>query len=767
MSKNPKKAFCFRYYVILAWVLFLFFPGGVAHTSDKSNPPGKEEKPLLRDAESHPEIVLENPAINSHTAPVDTTVTYNAYNALTPPYSSNVNTDSLRLYGNYSGRVPGYFTYNRIIFHPQRLFFPGEKIDTIVTDNVIVGGAPAGPYVWQFRVGVPGGTGIFGSNTVIERSRQVGNYMYVFDVCFGDLNNDGHMDIILARYDGCNIIWYGRGSRKFSDGREIACYEYNLSIALGDLDGDGNLDLFVSRGSSAYVVLSSSASSAPTYSIASQSSAAAIGDLDGDGDLDVFTAGQNHILINDGNGVLTVWQSLGGPGSTRVALGDLDSDGDLDAFTATGSRELPFAPEPRETKNQKQGADWANRVWLNNGSGIFSDSGQLLGNLNSNDIDLGDLDGDGDLDACVGNCGGVDKVWLNDGCGVFSDSGQALNTESSQTRSVSLGDLDGDGDLDILFGIWGGASSSVWMNRGNGVFFLLQKLPLGGTVASEIGDLDGDGDLDVYIVCHASVGYNLIYYNQDKIICDFNNDYNVDIFLRNQNDGTNQIWYMDRTTMSGQDPVLIIPDTDWHIEGVADFNRDKYKDLVLRNYRTCLNQIWLMKGRKKIGQYFFNKIPDKDWHIEGLADFDRDGRPDLILSNYRHGMNQIWYMVGVDKTGQAFLPSLPDTSWRIEGAADFNGDNHPDLVLRNYITGENEVWFMENITRTGKQSLPPIPDLDWKIEGIGDFNGDRKPDLLLREYQYGRNQVWFMNGTVKIGQKSLLRIPDTNWHIEN
>jgi hypothetical protein len=42
-----------------------------------------------------------------------------------------------------------------------------------------------------------------------------------------------------------------------------------------------------------------------------------------------------------------------------VALGDLDSDGDLDAFVA----------------NDNQG----NRVWTNDGSGTFSDSGQSLG----------------------------------------------------------------------------------------------------------------------------------------------------------------------------------------------------------------------------------------------------------------------------------------------------------------------------------------------------------------------------------------------------
>ena len=42
------------------------------------------------------------------------------------------------------------------------------------------------------------------------------------------------------------------------------------------------------------------------------------------------------------------------------------------------------------------------------------------------------------------------KIWLNDGHGVFTDSGQSLG--DSATFTVALGDLDGDGDLDVFLG---------------------------------------------------------------------------------------------------------------------------------------------------------------------------------------------------------------------------------------------------------------------------------------------------------------------------
>ena len=42
------------------------------------------------------------------------------------------------------------------------------------------------------------------------------------------------------------------------------------------------------------------------------------------------------------------------------------------------------------------------------------------------------------------------KIVLNDGHGVFTDSGQSLG--DSNTWNAALGDLDGDGDLDVFLG---------------------------------------------------------------------------------------------------------------------------------------------------------------------------------------------------------------------------------------------------------------------------------------------------------------------------
>ncbi len=84
-------------------------------------------------------------------------------------------------------------------------------------------------------------------------------------------------------------------------------------------------------------------------------------------------------------------------------------------------------------------------MWLNQGgeggtAGSFTDSGQTLGNHASRGVSLGDVDGDGDLDAFVANYNQPNRVWLNQGgaqggtAGSFTDSGQTLGNHEQLRR---------------------------------------------------------------------------------------------------------------------------------------------------------------------------------------------------------------------------------------------------------------------------------------------------------------------------------------------
>lgn len=352
-----------------------------------------------------------------------------------------------------------------------------------------------------------------------------------WDVSLGDLDGDGDLDAFVAN-DGQdsagNAVWLNDGGAQGGTPGTFTLSEqslgYGRGIALGDVDKDGDLDAFVvdwdkagdvwlNDGSGNFADSGQTLGSGDCWDVA-------LGDLDGDGDLDAFTAQNeaNTVWSNDGGTFTDTGQRLGEGITTGISLGDLDGDGDLDAL-AGGWREPA-------------------KVWINDGGvqggipGTFTDSGQALTSkyLTIHDLDLGDLDGDGDLDAILVPSGDDNEIWLNNGgiqegtIGTFSDSGQRL--PGPPDNGVALGDLDGDGDLDA-FVATAHPGDRVWLNDGGlqgGTPGLLTDsgLRLGDMYSAEaaLGDLDGDGDLDAFVThgdLSKSSGYgqpNIIWLNE-------------------------------------------------------------------------------------------------------------------------------------------------------------------------------------------------------------------------------------------------------------
>lgn len=182
-----------------------------------------------------------------------------------------------------------------------------------------------------------------------------------------------------------------------------------------------------------------------------------------------------------------------------LGVGDLDGDGDPDVLMAYGGGSMA----------------------LTNDGGVLAVSTEIT--VDGGPIPAGsaaalaDVDGDGDLDAFLGQqWGTADSILLNDGSGAFT--AVALSRSDASPSGGVFGDLDGDGDLDlvvgrlqespepdlILAGTEFGEGVDLYLNDGSGSFTLdNSRIPEGLETAmvweSELVDIDLDGDLDLYL----------------------------------------------------------------------------------------------------------------------------------------------------------------------------------------------------------------------------------------------------------------------------
>ncbi|NKI33634.1 hypothetical protein HFP89_00455 [Wenzhouxiangella sp. XN79A] len=297
-------------------------------------------------------------------------------------------------------------------------------------------------------------------------------------VALGDFDGDGDLDVFFAHENEGDRIWFNQ-SGVFTDSGQLLGNELSQDVALGDLDGDGDLDAVVgtnnfneadrtwfnqggAQGGAAGTFL------AGPLLASDRTNAVVLLDADGDGDLDLMTAPgnpDNRLYINQGGAqagtqgvLLDSGQTLGDRGTLSLAVGDLDGDGDLDVFAGNGVLGAPSRP-------------WINQGGTQGGiAGIFLAGGDVFGDENF-DVELGDVDGDSDLDLFLpkwrdAGLSRGNEVWLNDGSGGFTDTGLRLGT--SRSFAAALGDLDGDGDLDAF--VVNGASftpqaNRVWLNQ--------------------------------------------------------------------------------------------------------------------------------------------------------------------------------------------------------------------------------------------------------------------------------------------------------------
>ncbi|MGD0947494.1 MAG: FG-GAP-like repeat-containing protein [Candidatus Binatia bacterium] len=555
----------------------------------------------------------------------------------------------------------------------------------------------------------------------------------------GDFGN-GNVDLAIANgYTNSVFIFQGDGNGNFSALPDIS-EEPNggqpVAIAVGDLNKDGHLDIVVANQATDNIGVflgqpdgtfqlqglfaSGTANSSPN--------GVALLDANGDGKLDVAVSNRLSfdvsVLLGDGTG------NFGAPRAfvtdqepLTVAARDLNGDGipDLVALNRDNST-----------------ADAV--VLLGQGDGSFIGVEDVIVDPTPNAVIGGDTDNDGLADLIVAHPTGTLLVRRAQPSGGFA---APLTLQAAgDAVAIGCGDFNADGWLDIVALNKSTSNVSMFLGQRNGFPSTPQNFSVAGGVALTVGDWDRNGRPDLAVASQgdSSGTINILLSNADGSLQeqppvaldvnpvaidwgDFNKDGKLDLaVVSNPAKVTIALGNGDGTFQPPTDVSASIGGNDARTLAVADFDGDGFDDIAVL-LATPDNKVVVLYGSGGMNFTAGGQLNFSGNNVWGMAarDVTGDLLPDLLISVQGAGVNAVYAFAsqGASRAFDAVANVPVNRSPTSIIAADFDGDGRYDVAT----TASNIAGTVSVLTNIG--ATPSIIR--------GDANGDGKvtaADLL-------------------------------------